>query len=106
MTELPSSGSPIAWTINPETVFPIYFDAFTSNLYKETLIDAINGRRRRKRDTSNNETANGKMMARFSFAKSPVTVRREMSLLFRNSYQINIIPCLFQCFTSTKAPYT
>ena len=73
----------------------------------QNIINAINGaRRRRKRDTSNNETANGKMMTRFSFAKSPVTVRREMSLLFRNSYQINNIPCLFQCFTSTKAPYT
>ena len=75
----------------------------------QNIINAINGaRRRRKRDTSNNETANGKMMTRFSFAKSPVTVRREMSLLFRNSYQINNTPrpCLLQCFTSTKAPYT
>ena len=73
----------------------------------QNIINAINGaRRRRKRDTSNNETANGKMMTRFSFAKSPVTVRREMSLLFRISYQINNTPCLFQCFTSTKAPYT
>ena len=52
----------------------------------QNIINAINGRRRRrKRGTGNDETANGKMMARFSFAKSPVTVRKEMSLLFLDS---------------------
>ena len=39
MTDLPSSGSLNAWTINPESAFPMYFDAFTSNLDKETLIE-------------------------------------------------------------------
>ena len=37
ITDLFSSGSLIARTINPETAFPMKFDAFSSNLDKETL---------------------------------------------------------------------
>ena len=49
----------------------------------QNIINAINGRRRRKRDTDDDETANGKMMARFNFAKSLVTVRKKVALAYQ-----------------------
>ena len=55
----------------------------------QNLINAINGNgRRRKRDTDNDETANGKMTARFSFAKSLVTVRKKITLAFQPSSKL------------------
>ena len=47
----------------------------------QNIINAINGRRRRrKRGIDDDETANGKMMARFGFAKSLVSVRKSVAL--------------------------
>ena len=43
MTDMLISGSLVAWVINPETANPKDFDAFSSNLDKETLVSTKRG---------------------------------------------------------------